>query len=78
MSSYPRRKAPASTFGNRHYWCPECHQKSLQKLRGDYKLKDGTVIRNLSRLHCSNCGANLFDIAAMREIRRQRAKKIKA
>jgi hypothetical protein len=34
------------------------------------------LIKNLARFHCTNCGADVFDRSAMREIRRQRGKKV--
>jgi hypothetical protein len=47
-------------------------------MRGDCKLLDGTVVKNLSRLHCSNCGEDFFDWQAMAEIRKQRGRKVKS
>jgi YgiT-type zinc finger domain-containing protein len=58
--------------------CPECGAEALVRVQGDCTLLDGTVVRNLSRYHCSNCGADVFDRAAMREIRKQRGKKVDA
>jgi predicted RNase H-like HicB family nuclease/predicted RNA-binding Zn-ribbon protein involved in translation (DUF1610 family) len=56
--------------------CPECGVEALVRFQGDCTLLDGTLIRNLARFHCESCGADVFDRAAMREIRRQRGTKI--
>jgi len=56
--------------------CPECGAKMLTKIQGDCRLLDGTLVRHLSYCHCSNCGADLFDRAAMQEIRKQRGEPV--
>jgi DNA-directed RNA polymerase subunit RPC12/RpoP len=79
MSLSRPKKTPARTAKKKEmekahtFRCPECGAQTLRKVRSHYQVFDGTVIRNLERLKCSNCLANLFDRAAMREIRRQRA-----
>ncbi len=55
--------------------CPECGKNTMRRERSDCPLLDGTLVKNLDRYHCSSCGTDLFDCAAMREIRRQRGKK---
>lgn len=55
--------------------CPQCDRRALSRVCNDCQLYDGTVIHSLARFHCSQCGADFFDLAAMREIRKQRGKK---
>ena len=81
MSSSHRKKARSKVdaeVSTKVLPCPECGMETLERMTGDCTLLDGTVIKNLSRYHCSNCGADLFDQAAMREIRKQRGKKVEA
>jgi predicted RNA-binding Zn-ribbon protein involved in translation (DUF1610 family) len=77
MSSSPRKKAPASATTLDPVAtvlpCPECGEESLRQIQGDCTLLDGTVVQGLVRYHCTSCNADLFDRAAMREIRKQRA-----
>ena len=81
MSSSPRKKALDSATSAALVGalpCPQCGAETLVTVRGDCTLLDGTLIKDLQRLRCSNCGANVFDRAAMQEIRRQRGKKVEA
>jgi hypothetical protein len=52
--------------------------KLLRRIQGDCKLRDGTIVKNLSYLHCFNCGEDFFDWEAMGEIGKQRGKKVKS
>ena len=52
--------------------CPECGAEEMLKRKGNTKLLDGTIIKQLERYVCPSCGNECFDTAAMREIRRQR------
>ena len=71
-----RADGKASPAGD--FYCPNCGVKSLRRSQGNCKLLDGTVVKNLSRLHCFNCGEDFFDWEAMGEIRKQRGKKVKS
>jgi len=80
MSLSPRKKAVLNRVAKfpEPLPCPECGALAQKRVRGVCTLRDGTVIRNLSRYRCTKCGANLFDDEAMAEIRRQRSQKAKA
>ncbi len=52
--------------------CHECGEHAVHWVKDDCKLLDGTVVPDLERLQCASCGANLFDLAAMRRIRKFR------
>ena len=57
--------------------CAECGKEgTVKQTRGNYRFADGTIVRKLSYFRCSNCRAAFFDLAAMKEIRRQRASKV--
>ena len=75
-SSHPRRAPTKHRELNADTLlpCPECGAKALSKCTADCRLLDGTLVHNLTRYHCSVCGSNVFDKAAMQEIRRQRSK----
>lgn len=68
------RPDPDKRKSDEPFSCPLCGEEAVERVRGNCKLLDGTIIRNLSRLHCSKCGEDFFDDAAMDEIRRQRSK----
>lgn len=55
--------------------CPECGAQSLRRVRTSCKLLDGTEVGSLTRYHCSSCQADLFDRAALCEIREHRSRK---
>jgi len=44
----------------------------MRRVSGQCQLDDGIVIENLERLHCMNCKADFFDLAAMKQIRKIR------
>jgi len=50
-------------------YCPSCGKESVRWVRGDCRLQDGTMIPDLERWQCGDCGENLFDVPAMRRIR---------
>ena len=64
MSPSRRKRAPTIET-EESLPCPECGKNTLRRSQGDCTLVDGTVIKNLDRFHCSNCGTDLFDRAAM-------------
>ncbi|MFH0764903.1 MAG: YgiT-type zinc finger protein [Calditrichota bacterium] len=49
--------------------CPECGKLALRRITADCALDDGTVVPELAHWRCSNCGEELFDLEAMRQIR---------
>lgn len=78
MSSSPRNGARRNTTAPETaapLICPECSEQSLRRVRTSCTLLDGTEVANLTRYHCSSCQADLFDLAAMCEIRKHRSRK---
>lgn len=57
--------------------CPTCGRRTLKRVRGDHAMLGGFVVRDLERLHCSNCGENLYSPSAMRKIELQRSEAAK-
>ena len=75
MCSY-LRKSPSEK--DKIIECHACGETSMVLQSGETVLEDGFKIRNLERWVCRNCGEELFDSRAMKEIRRQREKKLLA
>jgi DNA-directed RNA polymerase subunit RPC12/RpoP len=78
MSLSRRKRASAKPLDDEltQLPCAECgSQATVKRTRGSYKFADGTSVRNLGYYRCSKCRAAFFDLAAMKEIRRQRAKR---
>jgi hypothetical protein len=78
-SSLRKRVSPSSPEGGSlaDLPCAECGKEgTVKQTRGNYRFADGTMVRNLSYFRCSNCRAAFFDLAAMKEIRKQRASKV--
>lgn len=55
--------------------CPECGQKAIHRVKNDCTLLDGNLVPSLDRWQCSDCKANFFDDAAMRQIEAARSAK---
>lgn len=51
--------------------CPECGQKSIKLVVSDHRTEMGFLIPDLERFHCSSCGAEFFDTAAMTRIMKE-------
>lgn len=82
MSSYPQNVSSIESPWteeelNQTYLCHECGKEAVRLVRNDYVLMDGTIIPDLERLQCASCGANMFDLAAMRRIREVRSSQTK-
>lgn len=56
--------------------CPSCGQISMTMKQGVSRLADGFSVNNISRWVCENCGEELFDVKTIKQIRKQREKKI--
>ena len=80
MSSSLRKKATPKRLESdslADFPCAQCgRDTTVKRVRGNYKFTDGTVVHKLSYYRCSSCKSVFFDLAAMKEIRRQRARKI--
>jgi hypothetical protein len=80
MSSSLRKKTSPKLLESdslADFHCAQCGKKStVKRTRGNYKFNDGTVVRNLAYFRCTHCNAVVFDLPAMKEIRRQRAQRI--
>jgi YgiT-type zinc finger domain-containing protein len=48
--------------------CPECGEKTIERVNSDYLTEDGVIIERLERWQCSACRADFFDIEAMRRL----------
>jgi YgiT-type zinc finger domain-containing protein len=58
--------------------CFNCGALAMEKQKGNSILEDGFLVHNLERWICLKCHEEAFDDAAMKEIDKQRALKIKA
>ena len=72
MSSY-RQSALSETIP-----CTECGKQTMKRRKGSTCLEDGFTVNHIERWVCSDCGYELFDSAAMKLIRTERAKKASA
>ena len=52
--------------------CPSCGQTSMIRKKGSSILSDKTKVKNIEKWICENCGEELFDLKAMKEIKNQR------
>ena len=55
--------------------CPRCGSMAMLLKSGISHLEDGVKVSKISRWVCENCGEELFDLKAMKEIRMQRKEK---
>jgi transposase-like protein len=55
--------------------CPSCGLITMYLKTGISNLEDGVKVSKISRWVCENCGEELFDMKAMKEIRIQRKEK---
>jgi DNA-directed RNA polymerase subunit RPC12/RpoP len=78
MSSYPPNDSLIESPWTQEerdltYRCHECGKETVRLVSNDLLLPGGIIVTDLERLQCGACGANLFDLAAMRRIREARS-----
>jgi ribosomal protein L37AE/L43A len=57
--------------------CPACGMMSMTVKKGVTTLADGVKIPDITRWVCAHCGEELYDAAALLEIRHQRVLRTK-